>query len=163
MPRHTHIAVMLAALILPAVAVAEDDKVWPEGSAMQVGGLEVARRDRALKALDRAEARLADLVVRAGKTEPLYFDERTAKALRAQQGAWRAYVEKECDLIGTLSGGASPWRSTRAVRCEANLAEQRVARTRAAARCMAKSAADQHGEPQACLYQLAPVAVPLRR
>lgn len=144
-------------------AIAQDHQ-WPEGSAMSVGGLENQRLSIASAELAKLDKRLLTLVSEAQQTSPaIPPDELLIKALKVQQAAWRRYLPDECGLIGDLSGAGGSWPSTYAVRCEANLLEMRVRRTRASIRCLekmtpAKRRLDQGG----CLYQLAPLAVPLR-
>jgi uncharacterized protein YecT (DUF1311 family) len=150
------------AMALAAAPAATEEPQWPEGSAMHTGQLEVARREAALKTLGVYEGRL-DAMLSGTASSKVSFDERSLQALKSQRGAWRAYVDAECEMVGALSGGMSPWQSTRAVRCQANLAEQRVRRTASAVRCVSNiPPASRPFDAQRCLYQLAPLAVPLR-
>jgi uncharacterized protein YecT (DUF1311 family) len=95
-----------------------------------------------------------------------YFpDERLVKAIQDQQNAWSQFKDSECELIGTLSAGIySPWQSTYAVQCEVNLTRQRLKRTKHAIRCVKKIPPENRWFAQnTCLYQLAPLAVPLEK
>lgn len=91
-------------------------------------------------------------------------DERLVRAVQAQHKSWHQFKDNECELIGALSGGASTWQSARAIECEENLTQQRLKRTQHAIRCVKKIAAENRRfNQQTCLYQLAPLAVPLEK
>jgi hypothetical protein len=90
-------------------------------------------------------------------------DELLIEALKTQEVAWKRYLPDECSLVGALTGSGGSWPSTYAVRCEANLMEMRVRRTREAIRCIERMPPAKRRSGQGeCLYQLAPLAVPLR-
>ena len=152
------------ALALAAAPATAQEESWPEGSAMHTGGLEVKRRNAASAVLEALNGRLLTLVTEARtQSPPIPPDGRLIKALEAQQAAWKRYVGDECELVGSLSGSGGSWPSAYAVRCEANLAELRVRRTRAAISCIEKMPpATRRLDQNRCLYQLAPLAVPLR-
>lgn len=151
--------IALAALLLAFAgpsAVAEEAKGSGVG-ANDVGEIEATRRDNALRMLTRLDAKLLGVVVGGDDRFGL------SASLRAQQKAWSTYMISECELVGMLVDAGSPWQAVRAVRCEANLSEQRVVRVRAAIRCVQRLPEDQRRlEQGTCLYQLAPLAVPLR-
>jgi len=158
--RGTILAACIAALVAALPAVAQDQE-WPEGSAMHVGGLEAKRRDAAVATLAKLHRRLVTLISTATSSVPP--DDRLIMAVQAQQVAWNSYVLDECELIGSLTGSGGSWPSTYSVRCHANLLELRIRRTNAAIRCVEKlPAATRQFEQNQCLYQLAPLAVPLR-
>ena len=91
-------------------------------------------------------------------------DQRLVEAIQAQHKAWNQFKDSECELIGSLSTGASTWQSARAVECEMNLTSQRLKRTQHAIRCVKKIPAEERRfNRQTCLYQLAPLAVPLEK
>jgi uncharacterized protein YecT (DUF1311 family) len=114
--------------------------------------------------LAKLEGQLLKLVSQAdASSNALPPDERVISALKAQQAAWRRYRSDECELAGALTGAGGSWPSTYAVRCEANLTELRVRRTRSAIRCvMALPLSKRRLDQSRCLYQLLPLAVPLR-
>jgi hypothetical protein len=144
-------------------AVAQDDG-WPEGSAMNVGGLENKRLASADALLARLDGRLVKLVAEARQASPaIPPDDLLIEALEVQEVAWRRYLPDECGLVGALTGAGGSWPSTYAVRCEANLVEMRVRRTRASIRCLEKLPPEKRRLDQGrCLYLLAPLAIPLR-
>ena len=156
--------VLVVLMLAAATPVSAQERTWPEGSAMHTGQREVRRREAALAALSWLDRRLVALV--AGTEVPGMpgsSDGRLVAALKAQQAAWQGYIKDECEVIGALTGAGGSWPSTYAVRCEANLAELRVRRSRAAIRCVERIApANRWYNQNACLYQLAPLAVPLR-
>ena len=156
--------VLCALALAVATPAAAQEQQWPEGSAMNVGGLEVKRRDQAAAALGRLERKLLQVLSTADRSSPpIAPDERLIAALKAQQAAWRRYVPDECEVVGSLTGAGGSWPSTYAVRCEANLMELRLRRTRAAIRCIEKlPAPSRQLEQNRCLHQLAPLAVPLK-
>ncbi|MGR4862647.1 lysozyme inhibitor LprI family protein [Caulobacter sp. LARHSG274] len=151
-------------LLSTAASAASQESEWPEGSAMRVGEVEVQRRDQAGDVLAREERKLLRLISRAGEASPQgHADTRLVAALKAQQLAWKRYVPGECEVAGSLTGAGGTWPSTYAVKCEANLTENRVLRTRAAIHCVEKIAPTSRWLDQNhCLYQLMPLAVPLR-
>jgi hypothetical protein len=161
--RGTILATVTIALMVATPAAAQEGG-WPEGSAMNVGGLKNKRLEFANATLAKLSRGLLMLVSAAQQTSPtIPPDDLLIKALKVQEVAWKRYLPDECALVGTLTGAGGSWPSTYAVRCEANLVEMRVRHTRAAIRCIermppAKRRLDQ-GE---CLYQLVPLAVPLR-
>ncbi|WP_168184770.1 lysozyme inhibitor LprI family protein [Oleiagrimonas sp. MCCC 1A03011] len=118
-------------------------------------GLIYAQKERTLVAeLQDTQRKLFKLVV----------DGRLVHALRVQEKAWSQYKVAECDVIGELSGGGGSWPSTKAVECEMNLTSQRLHRMRDAVRCVRRvSASGIWDEKAQCLYQLAPLAVPLEK
>jgi len=153
--------VSIWALVLVAAPAAAQDDGWPEGSAMHTAGLHVKRRDAAAAVQAKLDARLLKLLSEA--TFQGYPDDRLITALKAQQAAWANYVPEECELIGAMTGAGGSWPTAYNLRCQANLAEQRVRRTRAAIRCVEASAPDKRMFEQShCLAQLAPLALPLR-
>jgi hypothetical protein len=109
------------------------------------------------------EGQLLQLVSTPAGGSPPPPDPGVAAALKAQQLAWRHYVPAECEFSGALTGAFGSWPSTYAVRCEANLMENRVRRTRAAIDCIKAITPElRWSEQNRCLYQLTPLAVPLR-
>ena len=92
-------------------------------------------------------------------------DQRLVEAIQAQQKSWDQFKNSECELIGSLSPGAmSTWQSAKSVECEVNLTSQRLNRMRNALRCVKRIAPDDRRfNQQSCLYQLAPLAVPLEK
>ena len=139
---------------------------WPEGSAMHTGLLRRQSEDKLRKQLQQRHEELVALLstthVQNG-TEYL-DDQRLVEAVQAQHKSWQQFKSSECEFIGALSGGMSTWQSARAVECEMNLTSQRLKRTRHAIRCIKKIAPeDRRFNQQACLYQLAPLAVPLEK
>jgi uncharacterized protein YecT (DUF1311 family) len=160
--RSALIAIALStAFVVPAAA---QDDGWPEGSAMHTGGLEVKRRDAAAAILAKTDRRLLEIVSAADPApNPIEPDERLLAALKGQQTAWTRYRAEECELAGALTGSGGSWPSTYAVRCEANLTELRVRRTRSAIRCLERMPSSKRRlDGSECLYQLMPLAVPLR-
>jgi uncharacterized protein YecT (DUF1311 family) len=131
---------------------------------MAVGEIHVQRRDQAKTTLAKLEKKLLRLLTSAGEESPQgQFDQRLVSALTAQQMAWKRYVPDECEVAGSLTGAGGTWPSTYAVACEANLMETRVRRTRAAIRCVEKiDPPSRWLDQNHCLYQLMPLAVPLK-
>jgi len=153
--------VLIVVTALAAPAARAQEETWPPGSAMHTGALEVKRRDAALTVLEGLHSKVVRLL-RDVKSEggP---DTRLIAAIEAHQAAWVRYISDECEVIGSLTGASGSWPSTHAISCEANLAESRVRRTRAAIRCIERVRPDRRRfEANNCLYQLAPIAVPLR-
>jgi uncharacterized protein YecT (DUF1311 family) len=167
-------SLLLSALLLisTSYAIAADiecsdrPECWPEGSAMHTGLLRRKSEDKLRKQLQQRHEELVALIstkhVQNG-TEYL-DDQRLVETVQAQHKAWHQFKDSECELIGALSGGASTWQSARAVECEMNLTTQRLKRTQHAIRCVKKiPPEDRQFNQQTCLYQLAPLAVPLEK
>jgi uncharacterized protein YecT (DUF1311 family) len=132
------------------VECTERPECWPEGSAMHTGLLRRQIEDKLQKQLQQRHEELDD--------------QRLVEAVQAQHKSWHEFKNHECDLIGALSGGMSTWQSARAVECEMNLTSQRLKRMQHAIRCVKRIAPeDRQFNQQACLYQLAPLAVPLEK
>ena len=145
---------------------ASTDNEWPEGSAMAVGLSHGASLESTIKSLKKTHVELLHLLTTKFTYEGVEHDDgdRLIKAVEAQQKSWESYRVNECELIGVLGGGASPWQSTRAIECEQNLATQRLRRLRAAVKCIKRIAPEErYSGQQQCLYQLAPLAVPLKK
>jgi uncharacterized protein YecT (DUF1311 family) len=148
------------------VECTERPECWPEGSAMHTGLLRRQIEDKLRKQLQQRHEELVALIstkhVNNG-TEHL-DDQRLVEAVQAQHKSWHQFKDNECELIGALSGGMSTWQSARAVECEMNLTSQRLKRMQHAIRCVKRIAPeDRQFNQQACLYQLAPLAVPLEK
>ena len=155
------VAIIVLALATPAQASppAQEPR-WPEGSANAMGEMWAKQRDDAVAMLKRRDR---ELLLLLAKTDPGSPDDRVPQAVKAQQRAWRPYVEVECEMVGALSPAFSPLQSAKAVQCEANLTEQRLRRVTAAIRCIERIPLARRGaSQQECLYQLAPMAVPLK-
>jgi uncharacterized protein YecT (DUF1311 family) len=139
---------------------------WPEGSAMHTA---LQRRQSENTLSEQLEHKHKELVALISTKEIVndkeYLeDERLVRAVQAQHKAWQQFKDSECELVGALSGGASTWQSARAIECEENLTSQRLKRTRHAIRCVKRIAPENRRfDQQTCLYQLAPLAVPLER
>lgn len=152
MKRAKYGLVMLWTLALAFPANAQND--WPEGSAMHTGGLYVEKRDYFMGFLKKDQAKLEELI---RTTDP--HDTRLHSAVKAQHEAWLEYHPHECEMVGALSGAGGTWPSTYAVRCEANLVNNRMNAVRNAMRCINRAPEKTRRYAVAdCLYQLLPLA-----
>lgn len=165
-------ALLLSALMLftaPYVVAADVEcsdrpECWPEGSAMHTGLLRRQAEDKLRKQLQQRHDELVALISTKQVVNGAEYleDQRLVEAVQAQQKAWQQFKDSECELIGSLSSGASTWQSARAVECEMNLTSQRLKRMQYAVRCIQRIAPEERRfNQQTCLYQLAPLAVPL--
>lgn len=139
---------------------------WPEGSAMHTGlTLRKEEQDMMKKVQVKHEELIALISIKKEINGKEYLaDERLVKAVKAQQAVWEDYKYKECELIGALSGGASTWKSARSVNCALNLTTQRYKRLRDAVNCVKKiPLKNRQYNLQNCLFQIAPLAVPLEK
>lgn len=133
---------------------------------MNIGLQRRALEENLRQQLQQRHGELVELISTKHKVGGVEYleDQRLVEAVTAQQKAWNEYKKHECELIGTLSGGMSTWQSARVVECEVNLTSQRLRRMQDAVRCINKIAAELRlSERQRCLYQIAPLAVPLER
>jgi hypothetical protein len=147
-------------------AYASSDSEWPEGSAMAEGFRHGASLESKIKSLKKSHVELLHLLTTKYTYQGVEHDDGDGliKTVEAQQKAWNSYIKSECELIGVLGGGASAWQGTRSIECEQNLATQRLSRLRAAVRCIKRIAPEKrYSGQQQCLYQLAPLAVPLKK
>jgi uncharacterized protein YecT (DUF1311 family) len=155
----------------PVVVLAETEcsdrpECWPEGSAMHTGLLRREAEEKLRKQLQQSHRELVDLISTKKIVNGVEYleDQRLVEAVQAQQKSWDQYKTSECELIGSLSTGFSPWQSAKAVECEANLTSQRLKRMQHAIRCVKKIAPENRRDSQqSCLHQLAPLAVPLAK
>lgn len=121
---------------------------------MNTGLLLVQKRQTTEK---RLEKKYDELVLLAGSASML--GPTVIQALKAEQVEWLKYRGAECTLVGALTGAGGSWPSTYAVRCEANLTDQRLRRVRSATRCLHRAIAkNQEFDESNCLQQLAPIA-----
>jgi uncharacterized protein YecT (DUF1311 family) len=149
---------------LGAEQCTDQPECWPEGSAMHTGLLRRAAEERLRTDLQQAHKKLVALIsTKASRNGVEYFDDqRLVEAIERQQKSWEQFKDAECELIGSLSTAASTWQSAKSVECEVNLTSQRLKRMRHAVGCVRKIAPEQRKVEQlTCLYQLAPLAVPL--
>lgn len=148
------------------VECSDRPECWPEGSAMHTGLLRRQAEDALRKQLQQRHEELVTLISTKHVVNGVEYldDQRLVEAIQAQHKAWNQFKDSECALIGSLSTGASTWQSARAVECEMNLTSQRLKRTQHAIRCVMKIPAEERRfNQQTCLYQLAPLAVPLEK
>lgn len=167
-------SLLLATLMLmnTPYAVAADvecsdrPECWPVGSAMHTGLLRRQAEDMLRTQLQQRQEELVALIStkRVENGTEYLENQRLVDAVQAQHKAWHQFKGSECELIGALSGGMSTWQSARAVECEINLTSQRLKRTRHAIQCVKRIAPEiRQFDMQTCLYQLAPLAVPLEK
>ncbi len=152
---------VLISLIATTIHAA-DKKEWPSGGAMHTG---LSFNAQKMSMMDKLKKKHSELVELTSIKEGQYLvHPRLVKAVQEQQLAWEEYMTKECELIGSLNGGASTWQSVAASRCENNLTMQRYKRTRDAVSCIKRIAPeDRWYYMQNCIYQTAPLAIPLER
>jgi uncharacterized protein YecT (DUF1311 family) len=121
---------------------------------MNTGLLLVRQRQATEKRLEKKYDELVLLTASASMLGPS-----VVQALKAEQVEWLKYRGAECTLVGALTGAGGSWPSTYAVRCEANLTDQRLQRVLAATRCLHRAIAkNQEFDESNCLQQLAPIA-----
>jgi uncharacterized protein YecT (DUF1311 family) len=157
--------------LLPAACLGADEcsdkpECWPEGSAMRTGLLRRAVETDLRSQLQQSFEELVTLLSTKKIENGIEYleDQRLVEAFQAQHKMWNQFKDAECELIGSLSGGASTWQSARAVQCESNLTDQRLTRMRHAIGCINRILPEKRRfSRQACLYQLAPLAVPLEK
>jgi len=139
---------------------------WPDASAMHVG---LILRKKELIMTNKLQMKHKELIALISIKKEIngkeyLAEQRLVEAVKAQQTAWEDYKDKECELIGVLSGGTSTWQSTRSVTCELNLTAQRYKRLRDAVNCVKRiPLKNRQYDMQKCLYQIAPLAVPLEK
>jgi len=157
--------IILALVISPLTCLSADinectdrPECWPEGSAMHSGLLYLNTLKTSEAQLNDKHEELVNLVSSARTPDKVRIDERLLNALKSQQVAWRKYVTEECELVGSLTGGAGSWQSTYATKCVANHTELRLRRVRSAVRCIEKISENERWLDQnRCLQQLAPL------
>src|SRR4051812_686703 len=101
------LVVLTAALLfgIPALAVAQ---AWPPGSAGASGQLALEAKEKAVAALERANA---DLTAALSALVPQDWYGRPVAAVRGLEATWLNYVTHECDVVGTSTLAGSPWQS----------------------------------------------------
>ena len=159
---------VIAMLSAPPISFAEvkctdRPECWPEGSAMRTGLLRRQIENELRKQLEQTHKELVSLISTKEIIDGVeYFeDQRLVEAVEAQQKSWDQFKNRECELIGALSPGPmSAWQTAKAVECEVNLSNQRLKRMVHAIGCVKRVAPV---DRKSCLYQLAPLAVPLEK
>ncbi len=164
-------AILTFVFMAPVVCLGAEDctdkpECWPEGSAMHTGLLRRAAEEKLRTELQQGHHELVALVSTKTIRNGVEYldDQRLVEAIERQQKSWEQFKNAECELIGSLSTAASTWQSAKSVECELNLTSQRLKRLRDAATCVRKIPLERRQfEQQTCLYQLAPLAVPLEK
>lgn len=146
---------------------ADRPQCWPEGSAMHTALiLSKQEQDMQEKTQSKHEELIEIISIKKENNGKKYLvDNRLVNAVTAQHKGWEDFKDNECELIGALSGGAgNSWKSVRTVRCSLNLLTQRYKRLRDAVNCVDKiPLKSRQYDLQKCLYQIAPLAVPLEK
>ncbi|MDH5833424.1 lysozyme inhibitor LprI family protein [Luteimonas kalidii] len=147
------ILILLAngALAFAGPATAQDGREqWPEGSARHTLLVEAEREQALRPALDAAYARLlAAFDDTADDPAPL------AQAVAAQQQAWLAYRDSDCQLAGMLTGAGGAWPHVHALTCSNALLAQRTAVLDTAAACLQRLPVERYpSDEEACLQPL---------
>ena len=144
--RVLHCLLVLVPLVcFGAEECTDKPECWPEGSAMRTGLLRRAAETALRSELQQSYQELVDLVSTKTVENGVEYldDQRLVDAIQAQQKAWEQFKGAEC---------------------ETNLTSQRLKPMRDAITCVKKVAPEARTfERQSCLYQLAPLAVPLER
>jgi uncharacterized protein YecT (DUF1311 family) len=161
--------ILISLFVLPIACLGAEEctdkpECWPEGSAMHTGLLRRAAEEALRTELQQRHNELMALVSTRTTEKGVEYldDQRLVEAVAKQQESWEQFKAAECELIGSLSTAASTWQSAKAVECEVNLASQRLNRLREAINCVKRIAPEKRRfEQQSCLYQLAPLAVPV--
>ena len=154
--------IMVALILFIATTIhASDKNDWPSGGAMHTGLIFNDKKEEIMDKLRKKHLELVELI--SIKKGQYLVDPSLVKAVQEQQLAWEEYMVKECELIGSLNQGASSWQSAAAGRCQYNLTMQRYKRTRDAVNCIERIAPeDRWYYMQSCIYQTAPLAIPLK-
>jgi uncharacterized protein YecT (DUF1311 family) len=119
-------ALALGSLVHPAQAQ------WPPGSAGEAGETDRPIDQAVENELNSKFEALKSLLLTKhisklyGIDESFATDEELFRAIQDQEKAWRTYIDAECELIGNLGLGGSPWRSVGAVECETDLMRSRI-------------------------------------
>lgn len=149
-----------------AAECTDKPECWPEGSAMHTSGMHRRSELSLSKQLDKQHEKLISLISTTTtiRNNVYLADERLVEAVKDQQKLWESFLRSECELIGALSGGADQWKTAKAIECEENLTRQRLKRMRHAVRCVERIPSEErlHAQKE-CIFQLAPMAVPLER
>lgn len=111
-----------------------------------------AERARAAKQLDRADAVLMRAVAQIppdgrGNAFP-------AESVAALLAGWRSYTERECVLVGGVTGGNGAARGSFAAMCETRRYGARLALVEAARACLSRAAGKEGADASACLEPL---------
>lgn len=110
-----------------------------------------AEAAQAAKQLDRADAALLRQVV---KLPPSHGNDFPTENVAALLSGWRDYTQRECALVGAVTGANGPSRGSFAAICETRRYAERVRLVQAASACLTREMARQEGDPSACLEPL---------
>lgn len=151
------------AFFIAANAYSGEHSEWPSGSAMDVGAgvnKELASYQKSMNAtINRIGLLLKSDCNWCTNDGDDYYD--LLKNIKANQAAWATYANAECELLYKLEGPAwNTWTSTRAVRCNAGQAYNRLRQLKRAERCLQrKNKGEEFYSFQNCLYQLSPLSL----
>jgi len=156
-------ALYIAASLTSAGEVECTDKpeCWPEGSAMHTGLLANQKAEKLDAELQQAHKELVALFSKKVVVDGNEYlaEERLVRAIESQQELWQRFKDAECELVGALSTGASPWQSTVATQCGEELARQRLDAVREAVSCVRNTPADEVlWEREKCMRSVLPIS-----
>ncbi|MDQ0248574.1 hypothetical protein J2W22_000621 [Sphingomonas kyeonggiensis] len=122
----------------------------------QAQSIDELRRDQAeaaqaAKRLDRADAVLLREVA---KLPPLHGNDFSTESVATLLSGWRGYIQRECALVGAMTGAHGPSSGSFAAICETRRYTERVRLVQAASACLTRETAGEEGNPSACLKPL---------
>ncbi|WHU01593.1 hypothetical protein [Sphingomonas sp. NIBR02145] len=106
---------------------------------------------KAAKQLDRADAVLLRQVA---QLPPSHGDAFPAESVAALLAGWRGYIQRECGLVGVMTGANGPSSGSFAAICEARRYAERIRLVQAAGACLSREIGREGGNPSACLEPL---------
>lgn len=149
------IIIALLLLMIPLQSHAQAKKEdWPIGSARHAIFVHQEKINYFLDFLTKDQIRLEELIrTRGSNTSALL------RALQNQHKSWLLYYPSECALMGALSGTGGAWPSAHALRCQANLVNNRLVSVRNSIACINRQKQERVSvnDISNCLYQLGPL------
>jgi hypothetical protein len=107
-----------------------------------------AEAAQAAKQLDRADAALLRQVA---KLPPSHGNDFPTESVAALLVGWRGYIQRECALVGAMTGANGSSSGSFAAICETRRYAERVRLVQAASACLTREMAREEGDPSACL------------
>jgi len=106
---------------------------------------------QAAKQLDRAEAALLRQVA---KIPPSHGNDFPSESVVALLTGWRGYIQRECAVVGVITGANGPSSGSFGAICEARRYAERVRLVQAVSACLMRETAKEESDASACLKLL---------
>ncbi len=123
---------------------------WPQGSAMYAG---LSQKEILVKKQETAANLAATIQANLEEHSP-YKGKYLSDLLAKSHHNWKGYIDSTCMVVGAMTGSGGSWPTYYALKCEANMTDQRLFKLTNTLRCIKKHARNKRKyDIPACLYQ----------